>query len=188
MFGFVSPLFGPYTQYGWDFPEEIPETLSELFLEFPSRVRLGSPKAYNSRHLEAPEHFQNYLPPSTAGDASLFRSGSGEGLSEPVMEFPAVLRAFLTFGLRSSTPAPLGLRVMHIRNEVLVSQGSRLSLLLQNFWTPEGFLKGFWRVSEGVSEGVSKGPRTCLSQRTLQNPFRTPSRTLRKSFQKVSKS
>ena len=47
-----------------------PEALSELFLEFPSRVRLGSPKPYNSRHLKAPEHFQNSLPPSTAGDAS----------------------------------------------------------------------------------------------------------------------
>ena len=40
-----------------------PETLSELFLEFPSRVRLGSPKPYNSRHLTAPEHFQNSLNP-----------------------------------------------------------------------------------------------------------------------------
>ena len=71
----------PHPQYGWDFPEnsgETPETLSELFLEFPSRVRLGSPKPYNSRHLKAPEHFQNTLPPSTAGDASSFRSGSGE--------------------------------------------------------------------------------------------------------------
>ena len=27
-----------------------PETLSERFLEFPSRVRLGCPKPYNSRH------------------------------------------------------------------------------------------------------------------------------------------
>ena len=49
---------------------------------------------------------------------------------------------------------------------------SRLSFLLQNSWTPEGFLKG---VSEGVSEGVSR--------RTLQNPFRVPSRTLRKPSQ-----
>ena len=73
-----------------------PETLSERFLEFPSRVRLGCPKPCNSRHSKAPEHFQNSLPPSTAGDASFFRSGSGEGLSEPVMEFPAVLGAFLT--------------------------------------------------------------------------------------------
>ena len=73
-----------------------PETLSELFLEFPSRVRLGCPKRYNSRHLKAPEHFQNSLPPSTAGDASFFRSGSGEDLLELVMEFPAVLEVFLT--------------------------------------------------------------------------------------------
>ena len=36
-----------------------PETLSELFLEFPSRV----PRPCNSRHLKAPEHFQNSLPP-----------------------------------------------------------------------------------------------------------------------------
>ena len=40
------------------------------FLEFPS-----------SRHLRLPEHFQNSLPPRTAGDASFFRNGSGEGLS-----------------------------------------------------------------------------------------------------------
>ena len=68
-----------------------PETLSERFLEFPSRVRLGCPKPYNSRHLRLPERFQNSLPPSTAGDASFFRVGSGGGLSELVMEFPAVL-------------------------------------------------------------------------------------------------
>ena len=74
-----------------------PETLSERFLEFPSRVRLGCPKPYNSRHLRLPERFQNSLPPSTAGDASFFRIGSGEGLSELVMEFPAVLGVFLTF-------------------------------------------------------------------------------------------
>ena len=75
-----------------------PETLSERFLEFPSRVRLGCPKPYNSRHLRLPERFQNYLPPSTAGDASFFRIGSGEGLSEPVMEFPAVLGVSLMSG------------------------------------------------------------------------------------------
>ena len=72
-----------------------PETLSERFLEFPSRVRLGCPKPYNSRHLRLPQRFQNSLPPSTAGDASFFRIGSGEGLSELVMEFPAVLGVFL---------------------------------------------------------------------------------------------
>ena len=76
-------------------PEGLPLTTSRIFLEFTSRVRLGSPKPYNSRHLGLPEHFQNCLPPSTAGDASFFRIGSGEGLSELVMEFPAVLRVFL---------------------------------------------------------------------------------------------
>ena len=44
-----------------------PETLSERFLEFPSRVRLGCPKPFNSRHLRLPEHFQNYLPPVRLG-------------------------------------------------------------------------------------------------------------------------
>ena len=71
------------------------ETLSERFLEFPSRLRLGCSKSYNSRHLRLSEHFQNYLPRSTAGDASFLRIGSGEGLSELPMEFPTVLGAFL---------------------------------------------------------------------------------------------
>ena len=79
-----------------------PETLSERFLEFPSRVRLGCPKPYNSRHLKAPEHFQNYLPPSTAGDISFCTSGSGEGLPEPVMEFPAVLGVLLRMGAKEA--------------------------------------------------------------------------------------
>ena len=80
-----------------------PETLSERFLEFPSGVLLGYPKPYNSRHLRLPEHFQNSLPPSTAGDASFFRSGSGEGLSEPGMEFlgrPQGLRPLPTLELQ----------------------------------------------------------------------------------------
>ena len=67
-------------------------TLSELFLEFPSRVRLETPKPNNSRHL----NFQHSLPLSMAGNASFFRSGSGEGLSELVMAFSAALRVFLT--------------------------------------------------------------------------------------------
>ena len=82
-----------------------PETLSERFLEFPSRVRLGCPKPYNSRHLRLPERFQNSLPPSTAGDASFSRIGSGEGLSELVMEFPAVLGVFLKVN-RNLPPPP----------------------------------------------------------------------------------
>ena len=70
---------GHSPQYGWDFLDQIrknagktPETLSELSLEFPSRVQLLSPKAYKSRHVRLPEHFQNSFPLSRAGDASFF--------------------------------------------------------------------------------------------------------------------
>ena len=38
------------------------ETPSELFLEFPSRVRLGTLKHYDSRHLKPSEDFQNSPP------------------------------------------------------------------------------------------------------------------------------
>ena len=74
-----------------------PETLSERFLEFPSRARLGAPKPYNSRPLRLPEHFQNSLPPIRRG-APLFSDVVPERASQSwVMEFPAVLRVFLRF-------------------------------------------------------------------------------------------
>ena len=102
-----NKIFGPYPQHGWVFPEETPErpgTLSEPFLEFPSRVRLGSPKPCSSRHLRLPEHFQNSLPLSTAGGDSFFqrwfrrgplRAGRGipsstEGISDFCSEFTGV--------------------------------------------------------------------------------------------------
>ena len=97
---------GPYPQYGWDFPEEIPEKFRKdpgnALRAFPGILvesTAGMPQTPdNSRHLRLPEPFQNYLPPSTAGGASFFRNGSGEGLPEPVMEFPAVLGVFLIGG------------------------------------------------------------------------------------------
>ena len=103
-----------------------PETLSERFLEFPSRVRLGCPKPYNSRHLRLPEHFQNYLPPSTAGGASFFRSGSGEGLPEPVMEFPAVLGVFL-----------ITIAVVNCYGRVFSMAGSLRHEIFWRLFTPE---------------------------------------------------
>ena len=82
------------------------------FPGIPLKERLGSPKPYISRHLKPPEHFQNCLPLSTAGDASFFRSGSGEGLSELLMEFPAVPRVLLKEGHcpRGGMWEPLNLR------------------------------------------------------------------------------
>ena len=97
---------GPCPQYSWDSPEEIPvnsgktpETLSERFLEFPSRVRLGSPKPYNSRHLRLP-HFQNSLP-SIRLVTPLFSAGHGIPIStEGISDFALSLIYSLT--LRSS--------------------------------------------------------------------------------------
>ena len=111
-----------------------PETLSELFLEFPSRVRLGSPKPYNSRHLRLPERFQNSLPPSTAGGASFFRIGSGEGLSEPVIP---VLRAFL---------------ILYVQFRHLTPS----ACLLFRFW---GFFFCSWSGFVRQSQGAAKGGR-----------------------------
>ena len=105
----------------------------ERFLEFPSRVRLGCPKRYNSRHLRLPEHFQNSLPPSTAGGASFFRSGSGEGLPEPVMEFPAVLGVFL-----NKVRHLLGIVLPHLPGEIFRASFSQdlvdFSLILFGLW------------------------------------------------------
>ena len=94
---------GQYPQYGWDFPEEIPEEFRKdpgnALRPFPGislESKAGIPQTLQFKAFEASRAFPEFsLSPSTAGDASFFRSGSGEGLSEPVMEFPAVLGVFL---------------------------------------------------------------------------------------------
>ena len=63
-------------------------TLQRKFRKDPGNALRVFPGGLKSTAgIPIPEHFQNSLPLSTAGDASFFRSGSGEGLSEPVMEF-----------------------------------------------------------------------------------------------------
>ena len=50
---------------------------------------------------------------------------------------------------------------------------------------PEGFWKGFGRVSERVSEGFVMGPRTCQPKdpsKPLQNAFKNPSKTLQEGI------
>ena len=69
---------GPHPQYSWDFREEFWKNSGK------------------TPEMRLPELFQNPLPPSPASDASFIRSGSGEGLSELVMEFLAVLRVRLS--------------------------------------------------------------------------------------------
>ena len=50
-----------------------PGNLWELLWKFLWRVRLGTPKPYDSKHLKPPEHFQNVLPLSTAGGRLFFQ-------------------------------------------------------------------------------------------------------------------
>ena len=131
-----------------------PATLSARFLEFP-RIRLGSPKPYNSGNLKAPEHFQHSLPPSTAGDESFFRSGCGEGLSEPVMEFPAVLGVLLKNGrpdLQLAPPHTGSFGPFGPENPGRVRKESRKSTLKQGPKSPE-------RVRPGAPKESEKSPK-----------------------------
>ena len=64
------------------------------------------------------------------------------------------------------------------------SLGSRLSFLLQNPRTREGFQKGCRRVSEGVSEGFLKGICWVL-EGVSQGPFKTPSKRLHEPFENL---
>ena len=116
----------PRPQYGWDFPEEVPERHRKRFRSFSwnSLREYGwdAPNPIIRRHLTLPERFQNSLPPSTAGGASFFRIGSGEGLSELVMEFPAVLRAPLSGNSREFSGALCGFGVIWVYTRPLCKQ------------------------------------------------------------------
>ena len=81
----------------WPITPSTAGTFQKKFRKDPGnalRAFPGIPLESTEGILRLPEHFSNSLPLSTAADASFFRSGSGEGLSELLMEFPAVLRYF----------------------------------------------------------------------------------------------
>ena len=60
----------------------------------PVESTAGIPQALLFKAFEASRACPEFSP----RDAFFFRNGSGEGLSELVMEFPAALRAFLICG------------------------------------------------------------------------------------------
>ena len=62
----------------------------------PLESAAGMPQSLQFKAYEASKASPDFSPPSTAGDASLIISSSGEGLSEPVMELQAVLGVFLS--------------------------------------------------------------------------------------------
>ena len=88
----------------WDFPEEIPEEFRKdpgnalrAFPGIPLEITAGIPQTQKFKAFEAFRAFPEDSPPQYGWDVSFFRSGSGEGLSEPVTEFPAVLRVLHSF-------------------------------------------------------------------------------------------
>ena len=76
-----------------------PETLSERFLEFPSRVRLGCPKPYNSRHLRLPERFQHSLPPQYSWGRLFFQNWFRRGPLRAGHGIPSSTGVFLIYNI-----------------------------------------------------------------------------------------
>ena len=104
---------------------------------------------------EHPEHSHNSLPLSTAGDASFFRSGSGEGLSELVMEFPAVL---------------IGCTPRGSCNRTLIRR------VLRRLFKSKSFLEGFL---EGACKGFRKDKvlrRVLSRERSLEGASKAETR------------
>ena len=102
-----STQYGTYPQYSWDFPEEIPELFFwkdlrnalRVFPGIPLESTAGIPQTHNSRRLRLPEHVQNSL--------VFVQKRFIRGLSDLVMEFPAVLRASLIKSDSDPPPPPL---------------------------------------------------------------------------------
>ena len=119
------------------------ETIPELFLEFPSGVRLGSPKPYNSRHLKAPEHFQNPLP-----------------LSTPPPSWAAANGGVTNGGLRGVWPPFLEIG----RNRPF----SPFFCLFRP--CPEGW-KSTWKIQKTEEKGLFlRYPQICLNPHLIKNP------------------
>ena len=94
------PLMGHTPQYGWDFPEEIPEefwknsrkrshSVPGIFLESTA----GIPQTLSFKAFEASRAFPEFSPPQYGWGRLLFQKWFRRG---PLREFPAVLGAFLT--------------------------------------------------------------------------------------------
>ena len=77
---------GPYPQYGWDLPEEIPEEFRKdpgnalrAFPEFPSTVRLGSPKPYEIKAFEVCRRVPELSPPQYGWGRLFFQNWCWRG-------------------------------------------------------------------------------------------------------------
>ena len=87
---------GPYPLCGWDFRKKFRKNFGKtpafrVFPWTPLKSTVGIPQAHIIQGIWRLQGTSNSLPPSAA---AIFFCGSGEGLTEPVMEFPAVLGVF----------------------------------------------------------------------------------------------
>ena len=104
---FSFPMARPYPQYGWAFPDEIPEKFWKAsgnalraFPGIPLRVRLGSSKPYYSRLLSISRLL---FPSSTVGDASFFQK-CFRGPLRAGQGFPGVLRVLTSRATHPRVP------------------------------------------------------------------------------------
>ena len=97
MLGHTPNMTGTFRKRFWNNSEKTPATLSELFPKFPLRVRLRTPK---------PPRIQGTLNPQSISRIRSPLSTTGDGLSELVMELPALLRVFQSCANREMSFAP----------------------------------------------------------------------------------
>ena len=94
---FLLSMYWATPQYGWDFPEEIPENFRKdpgnalrVFPGIPLESTAGIPQALQFKAFEGSRAFPEFSPPQYGwGRFFFFRSGSGEGLS---LENPNLLK------------------------------------------------------------------------------------------------
>ena len=114
-----------------DFPEELPGKKRKTPEKIPLKSTAGNrnPKTLLIQGTEASRAFPSFSPPQYSWERLFFRSGSGEGLSELVMEAPAVLRVSL-----KHANIPLGVHTCHLDLWVCIRY--------KRGWC---FVWGFWR-------------------------------------------
>ena len=81
-----------------------PGNTLRAFPGIPLESTAGIPQTLSFKAFEASRAFPDFSPPQYGSGCLFFRSGSREGLSsELIMEFPAVLRVFLSYIFGSSS-------------------------------------------------------------------------------------
>ena len=139
MLGHTASTAGTFRRISGIIPERPQKCSQSVPWNSPQEYGWVPPNPIIQGILGFPEHFQNSLPMSMAGEASFFRSGSGEGLFRAVvMEFPAVLKAFQ--GICRPTDAATGLAGRNMDKPQLVVREA-LAYVCKNTLEPRGVVE-----------------------------------------------